>query len=96
MNISIPQLVFGSLIAGLIGSVIHLILGGKPLRLVFSLIFSWIGFWAGQALSVRLGFSFFKLGTINLGIAATSALILGLLGYWIAGDNKNAKDNTEI
>jgi len=50
MNITFPQLIFGSLVAGLIGSSIHLVLGGKPLRLIFSLIFSWIGFWTGQTI----------------------------------------------
>jgi len=92
MNITFPQLIFGSLVAGLIGSSIHLVLGGKPLRLIFSLIFSWIGFWTGQTISNQLNISLLKLGTINMGIALIGAIFLGILGYWIAGENKNKKD----
>jgi hypothetical protein len=95
MKIAIPQLIFGSLAAGLIGSVIHLVLGGKLLRLVFSLVFSWIGFWAGHAIANRYSFFYFRFGTINFGAAFFGAVVIGLFGFWIAGENKIDKDNVE-
>jgi len=88
INISFPVFIFGSLIGGLIGSMIHLIFGGKPLRLLLSITFSWIGFWIGNNLGIRYGFSFFKYGPIDYGPAIFSSIILGLIGYWISGENQ--------
>jgi uncharacterized membrane protein YjjP (DUF1212 family) len=95
MKIAIPQLILGSLAAGLIGSIIHLLLGGKILRLVFSLVFSWIGFWVGHSIANRYRLFYFRYGTINFGIAAISAVALGLFGFWIAGENKKDKEDIE-
>jgi len=92
MNIQIPQFIFGSLIAGLIGALIHLILGGSILRIVFSLSFSWVGFWAGHFFANRLNFKIFRLGTINLGLAIITAICMSIFGYWIAGDNKRNEE----
>jgi len=92
MNIAFPQIIFGSLIAGIVGAGIHLILGGKPLRLVLSLIFSIIGFWLGQALSSQYSISIIRLGTINLGFALVASLLFGVFGYWIAGENRTEKE----
>lgn len=88
MNISIPHLIFGSLIAGLIGSLIHMILGGKPLRLLFSILFSWIGFWTGHSIANRYYLHFIRYGTINIGIGIVFAIVIGIFGYWVAGENK--------
>lgn len=93
MNFSIPHLIFGSLIAGLLGSLIHLVFGGKPIRLLFSVVFSWVGFWAGHAVANRYKFFFFRYGTINFGPGIVLALGLGLFGYWIAGENTKNKDD---
>jgi len=95
MNIAFPQFIFGSLAAGLIGSIIHLLFGGKPLRLVFAIIFSWIGFWAGHVIAFRYNLFFARYGTINFGIATISGLIFGLFGFWIAGESKIDKDDID-
>jgi len=87
MDIAIPQFIFGSLIAGLIGSLIHLVLGGKPLRLIFSIIFSWIGFWAGHSIAARYHFYVLRYGTINIGAGIIIGLALGLFGFWVSGEN---------
>lgn len=92
MNISIPHLIFGSLIAGLVGSLVHLILGGKLLRLLFSLVFAWIGFWAGHSIANRYNLNFFSYGTINLGAAIGLSIILSLAGYWISGEKRQDKE----
>jgi uncharacterized membrane protein YjjP (DUF1212 family) len=88
VNITFPVFIFGSLIAGLVGSLIHLIFGGKPFRLLMSILFSWIGFWVGNNLGFRYGLLFFKYGPIDFGTAVLVSLILGLIGYWISGENK--------
>ena len=73
-SLNIPNLIFGTVIAGLIGSLIHFIFGGKPLRLLFSILFSWIGFWVGDNLGQRYGVSFFLYGSIYLGTAIAPPL----------------------
>jgi uncharacterized membrane protein YjjP (DUF1212 family) len=87
-NITYPVFIFGSLIAGLVGSLIHLIFGGKPLRLLLSILFSWIGFWVGNNLGFRYGINFFQYGPIYFGTAVMVSLVLGLIGYWISGENQ--------
>ncbi len=87
-DLSFPVFIFGSLIAGLIGSLIHLVLGGKPFRLLLSILFSWIGFWIGNNFGFRYGLLFFKFGPIYFGAAVFVSLILGLIGYWISGENQ--------
>lgn len=87
-NITFPIFIFGSLIAGLVGSLIHLIFGGKLFRLLLSILFSWIGFWVGNNLGFQYGLFFFKYGPIDFGAAVLVSLILGLIGYWISGENQ--------
>jgi len=87
-NITFPVLFFGSLIAGLVGSLIHLIFGGKPFRLLLLILFSWIGFWIGNNLGFRYGINYFKYGPFHLGAALLICLIMGLIGYWISGENQ--------
>ena len=87
-EITFPVFIFGSLIAGLIGSLIHLIFGGKPFRLLLSMLFSWIGFWVGNNLGFRYDIKFIKYGPIYFGTAVLVSLVLGLTGYWISGENQ--------
>ena len=87
-NLTIPVFAFGSLIACLLGSLIHLVFGGKPLRLVLSILFSWIGFWVGNYIGIRYGLIVLKYGPVNYGTAIIFSFILGLGGYWISGENK--------
>jgi len=87
-SLTFPVFIFGSLVAGLIGSLIHLIFGGKPFRLLLSIIGSMIGFWFGNNLGSQYGLLFFNYGQINFGAAVLFGIILGLIGYWISGENQ--------
>ena len=87
-KLTIPIFVFGSLISGLLGSTIHLIFGGKPIRLLFSILFTWIGFWVGNKLSQNFGLTLFSYGPVSYGGAIIGGILLGLGGYWISGENK--------
>ena len=95
-NLNIPVLIFGSLIALLIGSTIHLIAGGKFIRLFFSMIFSWIGFWIGNYFSNYFSFQVFKLGIIDYGSAVICSICLGIFGFWISGENKTQGSKNEL
>ena len=84
---TLPSFIFGSLIAWLIGASIHLFLGGKFIRLVFSIIFAWIGFWIGNYFGGLLEIEILKYGQIHYLTSILASLIIGLAGLWISGEN---------
>lgn len=86
-DLTAPVLIFGSMIALLVGAFVHLIGGGKLIQLIFCLVFSWIGFWTGNHLANRFSISFLKYGQVNYGLSIIVAIIMALFGYWISGDN---------
>lgn len=80
----LPTLLFGVLISTLYGALFHLWRGGGAGRLSLYLILGWIGFWVGHALGQQLGWTFARLGILNLGMATLgSAICLGV-GYWLS------------
>lgn len=89
IDITSPVLIFGSLIALLIGSIVHLIGGGKLLRLFFSMIFAWIGFWGGNYLANHFGIFVLRYGQIAYAASIAVSIITALFGFWISGENKN-------
>lgn len=80
---NIQTLVLGGLIATLLGAAFHLLRGGNLGRLVAYIILSWIGFWAGQFIADRLGWSIISIGQLNLGFAVILSILVMILGYWI-------------
>ena len=92
-NITAPIFYFGSLIGCLIGAIIHLIAGGNLLRLIFCILFSWLGFWVGNYSANRIGFALFRYGPVDYGWAIGFALLLAIFGFWISGENKKDQDS---
>lgn len=87
-NLTFPVFIFGSLVGLLIGAMFHLIAGGKLIRLVFCLVFAWVGFWGGNYFSQRLGLQILQYGQVNYGAAIFGSVILAAGGYWISGENR--------
>lgn len=87
-NITFPVFILGSLIGILVGALVHLIAGGKLIRLVFCVVFGWLGFWGGNYVSQNFQFSLFQYGQISYGTSIILSLISSILGYWISGENK--------
>jgi len=77
------------MMAWLIGALVHLIAGGKLIRLIFCLIFAWIGFWGGNYIASNLGFSILHYGQINYGPALILSVIASLFGFWLSGENRD-------
>lgn len=92
IDLTLPVILFGSLIALLIGALVHLIAGGKLLRLIFSMLFALIGFWAGNYLADRLSLEILKYGLVSYGSSVVNSLIFSVFGYWISGENKPESD----
>lgn len=79
-----PALLLGGLIASLIGFSFHLVRGGNLMRLMLYLILSWLGFWLGQFLAMRLGWTFASIGSLHLGLAVSLSLAVLFFGYWLS------------
>jgi len=80
---TIPALVFGSIIAFIIGTVFHLIIGGGFIRIIITIVSSLIGFWIGHFIGYKIGLSFWNMGLIQLGPAIIGSLLFLVLGYWL-------------
>ena len=81
---TIPALLFGFLISTLYGAVFHFWRGGGAGRLLLYLFLGWLGFWIGQFLASRLGWSFASLGPLHLGMASLGSWLFLGAGYWLS------------
>ena len=81
---TIPTLISAFLIASLLGALYHLIRGGGPGRLFLDFFLSWTGFALGHFLGVRLGWSLFPMGGLDLGLSILGGLILLVGVDWIS------------
>lgn len=82
MNIAI--IVFGLIIATLMGALFHLWKGGNLGRLLLYLIFAWIGFFAGHMLGGALGWDFASVGGLRLGPALLIGAVALFVGHWLS------------
>lgn len=76
MNTIASGLVLGFLLSTIYGALFHLIVGGRPRKLLLYVVASWVGFAFGHFLGDLLGFELLKLGAIHL-LAAS-------IGSWLA------------
>jgi hypothetical protein len=84
MNITIPALILGAVLATLYGALFHLWRGGGAGRLALYLILAWIGFWAGHLLGATLQWGFLKVGALHVGTATVVSVLFLLAGYWLS------------
>lgn len=80
---TLPAILFGGLIATLLGTAFHLIRGGGLGQLFIYIGLSWIGFWGGHFLAQQLNLSFISLGPLHIGIATITSILLMLIGSWV-------------
>jgi hypothetical protein len=83
-KMTIPILVFGALLASLYGAVFHLWRDGGLGRLILYLVLSWAGFAAGELLGRALGWSFWSVGSLHLGMASVGSIVFLIVGYWLS------------
>jgi hypothetical protein len=81
---TLPSIIIGIVVSSLYGAVFHLYRGGGFGRLILYLVLAWFGFWIGHFIGNRLGWIFFNLGTLNLGMATISAAIMLFFGHWLS------------
>lgn len=81
---TLPTLLFGFLLSTLYGTAFHVWRGGRAGHFLLYLILSWVGFWLGNFIGDQVGFSFFKMGALNLGLATLSSFLFLIAGYWLS------------
>lgn len=79
-----PALIFGILVAALIGSAFHVWRGGNLGKLVLYLILSEAGFWMAQILGDQIGWRFWSVGVINLGMCVLGSSVFLGVGHWLS------------
>ncbi len=78
------SILFGLLIALLLGALFHLWRDGGFLRLMLYLVLSVLGFAAGHLLGSWRGWILFPVGPLNLGMAILGSLVFLFVGYWLS------------
>ena len=81
---TLPAFLFGVLFSTLFGAVFHLITGGSLGRMIILIFFSWIGFWVGHVLGTSMGWTFWSLGPLHMGMAAVGSLVFIGIGFWLS------------
>jgi hypothetical protein len=81
---TLPAFLLGMLIATLYGTAFHLWRGGSLGRLILLVILAWFGFWAGQWIAQRMGWTVLSVGPLHLGLATIFSFLFLALGYWLS------------
>lgn len=77
-----PSIVFSFLVATLLGSTFHLIVGGDARRLALFLLTSWVGFALGQIIGDVLMIDVYNIGAVHM-FSTMSGAMSSLLVMWI-------------
>ncbi len=81
---SLPSLLLGFVLSTLIGAGFHALRGGGGGKLLLDLVLGWLGFWLGQYIAERSGFTIGSLGSLHLGLAIPAALVFLFAGNWLS------------
>jgi hypothetical protein len=79
-----PAILFGTLVACLIGAGFHLWKDGALVRLLLDLILSLLGFWVGHLLGVFIGLGFWIFGPLYLGSGILGSVLFLGVGHWLS------------
>lgn len=80
----IQNIILGFLLATLYGAGFHFFKGGAIWRLALYIVFGWAGFWGGHFLANSLGWTFLRVGTLNIGLATIVSFFVIIIGYWLS------------
>ena len=71
-----PTLIFGFIVATLLGAAFHLVFGGDARRLALFLLGGWVGFGLGHVIGVIFGINALNIGTLRIVPASVGALLI--------------------
>ncbi len=78
-----PTILFGLVVAVLIGVLFHIWRGGNGWRLLFYVSLSIFGFALGQAAAMISGWGLYMFGMLDLGLGAFGSALILLAGNWL-------------
>lgn len=81
---TIPSIIFGSIIALLLGAIFHLWRGGGLFKLIVYIAAALFGFWVGHGIANSLDVQFLAYGPLNLGLAIVGGIVFLGLAYWLS------------
>lgn len=84
MSSTASGLVLGFLLATAYGAAFHLIIGGRPRKILLYILAAWVGFTLGQFVGDVIGVDVFQLGAINLLSASLGAWIALILSWFLS------------
>ena len=84
MSSTASGLVLGFLLATAYGAAFHLIIGGRPRKILLYILAAWVGFTLGQFIGDVIGVDVFQLGAINLLSASLGAWIALILSWFLS------------
>jgi hypothetical protein len=93
---TLPSLLFGLLIALLVGSLFHLLRGGGLGKLLLYLVLSVAGFAAGHLIGEWRTWILFPLGALDLGMALIGSLIFLGVGDWLGRIEIKTEDDSQL
>ena len=85
---TLPAFLFGMLISTFLGIGFHFWRGGSLGQMFFYVLMGWAGFWLGQVLAARLGFTFISYGPLHLGMAVVTCLVFLGIARWLSRPGK--------
>jgi uncharacterized membrane protein YeaQ/YmgE (transglycosylase-associated protein family) len=83
-----PDVTFAFVLATLLGSAFHLIVGGDARRLALFLLAGWIGFGLGHLLGTIMEINLFNIGTLRVVAATTGAVIALVAAAFFTGNRR--------
>lgn len=92
MNIS--TLIFGWIVATLVGALYHLWKDGGFWMLVVYIIASWIGFFLGHLAASKLGLDILAVGQLQMGGGIVGSILILFLAHWLGKVNQSSKSNS--
>jgi len=85
MTTTASGLVLGFILATLYGAGFHLIIGGRPRKIILYLTASWVGFAIGHFVGDFIGIETLKLGAVHLLTASLGSWLALLISWILAG-----------
>lgn len=82
--LTLPTIIFGLVVALLLGALYHAIRGGSGWRLVFYFGLSILGFALGHFLSAWQSWNLFMIGSLDLGMGILGSVLFLIGGEWLS------------
>lgn len=89
---TLPTILFGFLLACLLGALFHFWRGGSWQRLILYLVLSCLGFAAGHFAGNALGVTWLSVGALRTAAALIGSVVFLLVGYWLSLVQVDAKE----